>query len=145
MNRLYFGGLLATALLGLYIYAIVYTINFANHCSGACQLGESVSLLLQTIGALVSAVVVSELAVTSPSEPPGSQIANAVPAANRNAVTWLASAYLVIWLASGLVLVLFGWVKHENSVPQLASAAKEWLGFAIASGYAYFGVTPDHH
>lgn len=145
MNRLYFGGLLATALLGLYIYAIVYTINLANHCSGTCQLDDSVSLLLQTIGALVSAVVVSELAITNPTDSPGSQIAAAVPASNRDAVKALAQAYLLIWLASGIVLVTFGWVKHDNSVPQLAGAAKEWLGFAIASGYAYFGVTPDHH
>jgi len=145
MNRLFFGGTLAIALLGLYIYSIIYALDFAGHCLPSCDLGDNgVAFLLQTIGALVSAVVVSELAVTSPTEVPGTRIADAIPA-KANIVKWLASTYIIIWLLSGIVLVVLGWIQHPNTVPQLASAAREWLGYAIAAAYAYFGVTPNHH
>lgn len=140
MNRLYVGGVIAITLLGLYAYALIIALNAARVCSGTCQLSEGVAFLLQTLGALVSAVVVSELAVTRPFEAPGSRIAAGLSAKEGNAVKILAFAYILIWLLSGVYLIVMGWLQHPT-VPQIVSAAKEWLGYAIAAGYAYFGIS----
>jgi len=144
MSRLTFGGLLAIALLGLFVYAAMVALNTATHCSNtSCAVSDGIALLLETIGALVSAVVVSELAVTKPKEAPGTRFAEAhadYSAGQKTAVKTLAAIYILVWLVSGLVLVVIGLVQHP-SVSQLNSAAKEWLGFAIASAYAYFGIS----
>lgn len=141
MRRLTFGGLLAFALLGLFIYAVVLALIVAYDCTSTCSLSDGVAFLLETIGALVSAVVVSELSVTKPKEAPGTRLAEGYSEGQRTAVKALASIYIVVWLISGLALVIF-WVQHPT-VPQVASAAKEWLGFAIAAAYAYFGINPQ--
>jgi hypothetical protein len=146
VSRLNIGGVLAFTLLGLYIYAVIVSLAKAIACpnGSTCTLDDSVALLLQTIGALVSAVVVSELAVTKPGDAPGTGIAAASqlsPSATRSVKT-LAFVYILCWLVAGVTLVVVG-ISHPG-VPQVNSAEKEWLGFAIASAYAYFGVSPGH-
>ena len=59
MSRLTFGGLLAFVLLGLFVYAVVVALSVAYHCTSTCSLSDAAAALLETIGALVSAVVVS--------------------------------------------------------------------------------------
>lgn len=143
MTRLNIGGVLAFTLLGLYLYAVAASLIQAVACLKApCSLDDGTALLLQTIGALVSAVVVSELAVTKPGDAPGAGIAAASQLSPRGvmAVKTLAFVYIVAWLVSGVALVIVG-IWHPG-VPQVSSAGKEWLGFAIASAYAYFGVNP---
>lgn len=143
MRRLTFGGLLAFALLGLFVYSVVLALTVAYNCSSTCSLSEGVAALLETIGALVSAVVVSELSVTKPTEAPGTRLAvEGYSPGQKTVVQVLASAYIVVWLITGLGLVILGWVQ-KPTVPQVASAAKEWLGFAIAAAYAYFGINPQ--
>ena len=95
---------------------------------------------MQTIGALVSAVVISELAVTSPGDAPGTQLATADPRVPAGVVQALVSLYILAWFLSGLGLIVWGWGLHDTVSPATA-AAKEWLGYAIAAGYAYFGVS----
>jgi hypothetical protein len=143
MRRLTFGGLLAFALLGLFVYAVVLALRVAYGCTSTCSLSDGVAALLETIGALVSAVVVSELSVTKPTDAPGTRLAvEGYSEGQRTTVKVLVSSYIVVWLISGLALVILGWVQHPT-VPQVASAAKEWLGFAIAAAYAYFGISPQ--
>jgi len=143
MRRLTFGGILAFALLGLFVYAVVLALTVAYNCTSTCSLSEGVAALLETIGALVSAVVVSELSVTKPKDAPGTRLAvEGYSEGQRAAVIVLASAYILVWLITGLGLVIFGWVLGP-AVPQVASAANGWLGFAIAAAYAYFGISPQ--
>ena len=146
MNRLFFGGVLAIVLLGLYLYALAIALGKALSCSDiakGCPLDDGVALLLQTLGALVAAVVVSELSVTAPNEAPGTRIANAVgtpTARQQTTVKSLTALYIFAWVISGLALIVVGWIQHPG-VPQVVSAAKEWLGFGIGAAYAYFGVS----
>jgi hypothetical protein len=140
MRKCVFGGLLASALLGLFVLAVVLAIIKAYHCTGTCSVSEGIAQLLETVGALVSAVVISELSVTTPAQAPGTRLAQVFPEGQRGSVKFLASAYIVVWLLSGLALVIVGWVLYPT-VPQLNSAAKVWIGVAIAAAYAYFGIS----
>ena len=65
----------------------------------------------------------------------------AVWAWQQSTVKVLASVYILVWLISGLALVVFGWARNSEGAPVIA-AAKQWLGFAIAAAYAYFGINP---
>ena len=145
MTRLIIGGLLVLALLGLYVFAVCAALIIAHDCSTTCLLDDSaIAILLQTLGGLVSAVVVSELAVTKPTEAPGTRLARGFRVHQRKAVKILVNLYILVWLASGVVLIILGWVKHPT-VPELTGVAKEWLGFAVAAAYAYFGLSADEH
>jgi len=142
MKRVTFGGLLAFALLGLFVYAVVLALIVAHNCRRTCSLTEGNAALLEAIGALVSAVVISELSVTNPNEAPGTRLAARWNTdKQKTVVIALASTYIVVWLVTGLGLVILGWVL-KPTVPQLASAARAWLGVAVAAAYAYFGVSP---
>ena len=144
MKRVTFGGLLAFALLGLFVYAVVLALIVAYNCTTtSCSLSEGNAALLEAIGALVSAVVISELSVTNPNEAPGTRLAAQWNTKKqRTVVIALASTYIVVWLVTGLGLVILGWVL-KPTVPQLASAARAWLGVAVAAAYAYFGISPQ--
>jgi hypothetical protein len=143
MPKLWLGGLFGIILLGLFVIAVILGINEARACpQSACLLDDATSYLLGTVGALVSAVVVSELSVTPPTQAPGTRIAQAIPSA-RAFVMALASAYIAVWLLSGLALVIEGWVLYPT-VPQLISAAKAWIGVLIGATYAYFGISTNH-
>ena len=143
MTRLALGGLFGIILLALFVLAVIRGLNEANTCINApCVLNDATAYLLGTVGALVSAVVVSELSVTPPTQAPGTRIAQAFPAASAY-VTFLASAYIAVWVLSGLALVIEGWVLHDT-VPQVISAAKAWLGVLIGAAYAYFGISPQN-
>lgn len=143
VNRLVIGGLLAIALLGLFVYGVVVALNTARAQAPVPPLSDGTMLILETIGALVSAVVISELAVTKPKEAPGTRLADALTeysAGQKRAVQVLASIYILVWLISGLALLVIGLVQHPT-VAQVNSAAKEWLGVAVAAAYAYFGIS----
>ena len=141
MSRLTFGGLLAYALLGLFVYVLVLGLNAARQCPSTCSLSEGNALLLATLGALVSAVVVSELSITKPTDAPGTRLAVVgYSPGQATTVKALVALYILVWLISGMALIILGWLQYPT-VPQVISAAKEWLGFAIAATYAYFGIS----
>ena len=148
-TRLFFGGLIAIALLALYVYAIVYSIQ-AAHCigSGPCtkfspNLTEGVVTVLNLVGGLVSALVISQLAVTQPLAPPGSGFVeeNASDIV-KNSVKIVSIVYVVVWVACGLAALIVGLMKYPEAVPLLNAAAKTWLGLAVAAAYSYLGLKP---
>src|SRR5262249_47675701 len=99
MSRLTFGGLLAYALLGLFVYVLVLGLNAARQCPSICSLSEGNALLLATLGALVSAVVVSELSITKPTDAPGTRLAVVgYSPGQATTVKALVALYILVWL-----------------------------------------------
>ncbi len=150
MLSLLFSGLVALILLGFYVYAILTAILAAICLSGPnCQgytsdLGEGVATVLSLVGGLVSALVVAELAVTTP----GQQLAGRLLAASattttKRVLTVITTIYVLVWVISGVLSLIVGYMQHPNVVPALTSAAKSWLGLAVAAAYSYFGIKPS--
>ena|SRR5688572_3978014 len=147
MTKLLFGGLVAVILLGLYAYATVYSIQAALCLGGGpCtdyskDLNEGVVTVLNMVGGLVSALVIAQLAITEPGDPPGAGLlADNAANSTRNIVQVISIAYVAVWAACGLAALIVGYMKYPNVVPQLTAAAKSWLGLAVAAGYSYLGV-----
>lgn len=148
-TRLLFGGLIAIVLLGLYAYATVYSIQAALCLGGGpCttytpNLNEGVVTVLNLVGGLVSALVISQLAITPPGDTPGAGLVE-VNASDilKNSVKIVAVIYVVVWVACGVASLIVGLMKYPDAVPILNAAAKAWLGLAVAAAYAYLGLRP---
>lgn len=54
----------------------------------------------------------------------------------------IAIFYMVVWLVCGVCSLVVGNLLHPDAVPVLTTAAKEWLGLAVAAAYSYIGVKP---
>jgi hypothetical protein len=149
--RLLFGGLIAVILLGLYEYT-VYEAVMVVTCvtkSGCTQFkpddftpgfGHAMNL----IGGLVSALVIAELAITQPGQSP---VARAVGGAAAGpglqwTLTIVTSAYLLVWVGTGLTAYVVGTMWWPGKLQPLTDLGQGWLGLAVAAAYSYFGISP---
>jgi hypothetical protein len=97
---------------------------------------------LALIGGLVSAVVIAELAITTPDNPPLRRLLPDTPSKPQLTVLRLVTfLYLAVWLAVGLWVLVATWQKPDT-IPALTALARSWFGLAVAAGYAYFGLKP---
>ena len=138
-----FGGIIAIILLGLYATTVVFMILDA--IKGTSTTDQSgVIYIVTTIGGLVSALVVSKLTVTKPGENPGFfEIARQPNGKQSKWVTGTAIAYLIAWLSTGLAALIVGVMIVPDASQTLSDIGTTWLGLAVASGYAYFGINPE--
>lgn len=150
MVRVLFGGAVAIILLFLYAYALWYAIGAAECLSAPDCEGYSKNLnvgyrtILEIVGGLVAAIVLTELAVTTPGQTPGGRLVGTAdaPGLASTVAGILTSIYFLVWLVFGLWSLFVGFLQHPGVVPVLTSSAKAWLGLAVAAGYSYFGIAP---
>jgi hypothetical protein len=144
-----FGGAIAGTLLFLYAFALTYMSVLVYRAGQvrpdrAIEFSSGLVYVATTIGGLVSALVIARLAVTRPGKNPAVMRVAANEAGEPNIwVTRLAIAYLVIWLVVGLISLVIGVMVYPNVSQPLSDIGMTWLGLAVASGYAYFGIKPE--
>lgn len=146
--RLFFGSLIAVMLLVLYAYTVskgvaVVGCVVAGTCTAAAFTSGMSSTLSLTNG-LVSALVIAELAVTEPGQPPVVRVLGETP--SERARFWtkiLTGLYLLVWLAAGLWAFVVGFLQHPEALQPVTDLGQAWLGLVIAAGYSYFGVRPS--
>ena len=145
-TRLFFGGLIAIVLLGLYAYATIYSIQEAltlGPSGGTSNLTDGVRTVLNLVGGLVAALVIAQLAITQPNEAPGAGLVEDTASDTlKKAVKFVTISYVVVWVACGVAALVVGLMKYPDAVPILNAAAKSWLGLAVAAGYSYLGLKP---
>jgi hypothetical protein len=154
MTRTIFGGFIVVFLLGLYVYATVAAIQLATNTS-AGTLHESFANILTIVGGLISALVVTVLAVTPPGDAPGTNLAPAPSAAadlteqqkleaQKKWIGYVTIAYIAVWLGCGIAafVTYLNLDSPDTTAPALTSAAKTWFGLAVAAAYSYLGVKP---
>ena len=140
--KLIFGGAIALVLLGLYIYSVVFAVMLAESPEGG-TLNSGMLLALTTIGGLVSALVIAQLAVTKPGEAPVVRTlttAQQGSAATVTIVTWVAWAYVAAWIVLGVIAFVVGAMMYPGKVQSLTDLGQSWLGLAVPAAYAYFGL-----
>ena len=165
MSRLIFGGAVAIVLLVLYAYSIGrgvktwYCLNDPTYAGCNCKspdpstpptcqteypkdLNEGLLLILNLVGGLVSALVIAVLAVTTPGKPIGKVFLEDDPGQpSQTIITVISILYVAVWLICGIVLVIT-YIRKPDTVPAVSTAAKSWLGLAVAAAYSYLGVKP---
>lgn len=150
-TRMLFGGAIALILLGLHVYLVFYGVSIVRCISGggacsAADFNQAMAAALATIGGLVSALVIAELSITKPGEPPAARVmsASSSPGATR-ILTIVTSFYLAVWLATGLAAFVIGSLQHPEVLQSLTDLGQSWLGIAVAAAYAYLGVDPSRN
>lgn len=141
-----FGGAIAIILLGLYVYLVTGAIT-AVYCTPQpdclARFTDPMAAALALIGGLVSALVIAELAITKPGEPPLARTVGANSSKARiSTLTVLTFGYLGVWTLIGLVAFIVG-LNHPSVLQPLTDLGNSWLGLAVAAGYAYFGISPQ--
>jgi hypothetical protein len=148
--KLAFGGLIALILLGLYAYAVRVGVATAicaatTGCTALTAAGFTAGFAstMNTVGGLVSALVIAELAITRPGDAPmaRSLAEDSTPGA-RSALKLVTGLYLLTWVLIGLWAYLVGVMWYPSVVAQLTDVGQAWLGLAVAAAYAYFGIKP---
>jgi hypothetical protein len=144
--KLAFGGLIALILLCLYGYAVIFAVVIVLNGTPE-QFTDGYVTTMSTVGGLVSALVIAELAVTEPGKPPAARALTAAGGVDPSAtalsrLTWVTAAYLLAWVALGLAAYIVGVMQHPSVLTQLTDLGRNWLGLAVASAYAYFGIKP---
>lgn len=154
MVKLLFGGLIATVLLGLYVWAIIATASAAR-IGG--MISSDISWLLNSLGALISATVLAVLGATQPGElPAGKTFDKGLTGVSKTMAAYMPAIYIFVWIVCGVATVLYGFhmlfpaVALTSPLPAdvteaagaLNASAKAWLGSAIVAAYAYFGLRP---
>jgi hypothetical protein len=105
----------------------------------AVGFGDGLTYVVTTVGGLVSALVIARLSVTEPGKAPA-----VVPGATEQTAitTTIAILYLLGWMATGLVALVLGVMLYPKANQTLNDIGTTWLGLAVSSAYAYFGISP---
>ena len=147
-TKLLFGSIIVILLLILYFGLLVYSVHLAFTApKSPTDLRPELRRTLATVGGLVSALVISELAVTPPKQSPGVRLLVAPDQSEPDQVSitvvkFVAWTYIGIWIALGSAAFLTGELLFPGKVPTLTTYAQAWLGLAVAAGYGYFGLQP---
>jgi len=143
-------GVVASVLLVLYAYSVVYALRVVDCVTTpGCttyplsSFTDGMVTVLTLVGNLVSALVVAELAATKRGENPATRDLDANASKRvRGLVTVLTALYLLVWLVAGLSAVVVGFMQHPGVLQPLTDLAQAWLGLAISTVIAYFGINP---
>jgi len=149
--KLIFGGLIAVILLALYTYAVQFAISVATCISKAgCSdltldsFTGGFASTMTTVGGLVSALVIAELAITKPGEAPVARALDATASPRANKILKVVTgAYLLVWVVVGLAAYVVGNMWYPDKLKPLTDLGQAWLGLAVAAGYAYFGIKQE--
>lgn len=145
-----FGGTIAVVLLGVYLHLIRVAYQVVDCVTTAgCNkftidyFNDGMSQTLSTVGGLVSALVIAELAAAKPGEAPVLHaFGHSYAGRTRAILTYVTAFYIVAWLLGGLTAFFTG-LYHPKTLPPLTNLGQAWLGLAVASAYAYFGIKPE--
>jgi hypothetical protein len=151
--RQIFGGLLSVILLLLFVFLLWRAVGVTQAviacgpdatCAALARAQFSVSMEtgLNTIGGLIAAIVVTELAITTPNDVPAARIfaPPGAPPASGLAAKAASTAYLAVWVSTGLGAYVWSALLHPDALKSLTDYGNAWFGLAIASGYSYFGI-----
>ena len=144
--RSIFGAAIVLLLLVLYVLLAGSAVNLLD-CTPqpAClkDFSDSMTTYLALIGGLVSAVAITELAITVPKKQPFSRfLPDTAGKTARITLGVLTFLYLSAWLGVGLWVLVATW-QRPDALPALTALSKSWISLAVAAGYAYFGIQPN--
>jgi hypothetical protein len=144
-----FGGAIAVILLGIYLHLIrvAYQVVACVTTTGCTKyvatfFNDGMAQALSVVGGLVSALVIAELAATKPGEAPAARaLADDATDRSKFILKVVTTVYVLAWMLAGLTAFFVG-LYHPKELPPLTTLGQAWLGLAVASAYAYFGIKP---
>ncbi len=148
MKQVFRGGI-ALLLLGLYVWLVYRAFKVASCLADsscktytAADFNDVMARTLATVGGLVSALVISELAIATPGSAPAvGSLLYGLTGKKKSVAIILAVLYVVAWITVGLGALVFS-LHYPTTLSPLVSLGQAWLGLAVAAAYGYFGLKP---
>ena len=143
-----FGAIIAFLLFLIYLTTIIFMLSRIFSLNGgggtSIEFNTGITYVVTTIGGLVSALVIAQLAVTKPGENPAIvKVANVRGEFTQHkTATSLAYFYLGGWLLAGTACLIIGVMIYPDASKTISDIGTTWLGLAVAAGYSYFGIQP---
>jgi len=148
--RMLFGSIIAVFLLGVYVYCVWVAIQVVEcGVTSGCRppppnFSPQLASTMAVIGGLVSALVVSELAITKPLTFPLARSIDPNPGRiPKNVLAIVTACYLIVWALTGVSAFVVGYLQHPGALQQLTDLGQGWFGVAVASVYVYLGIKPS--
>jgi hypothetical protein len=147
-----FGGAIAVILLGLYVYTVIMALLITSCLSQKTEcksytkdsFTSGMAMTMATVGGLVSALVIAELAITKPGETPQARSLGKNPSNQaKEILKFTTMAYLMVWTLFGLLAFIIGFLQYPNVLQPLTDIGQAWLGLAVAAAYSYLGIKPE--
>lgn len=144
-----FGGAIAVILLAIYVHLLrvaylVVDCSATNGCTTypLTYFNDGMAQTISIVGGLVSALVIAELAITKPGEAPVARVLkHSASDTSKTVLRIVTMSYVLVWILAGLFTFFVG-LYHPKELPVLTTMGQGWLGLAVASSYAYFGLKP---
>lgn len=141
-------------LLCLYVWSIFDMIHSALACNfrfgvpipPECRVTERLATLTTTLQSLISAIVISVLAISPAKGPLNLSHFGITANASQQAIiaSYLALAYVAIWFVAGAAALGVGYIVLDDTAAAefkaLTDVGGSWLGLAVGAVYAYFGI-----
>ncbi|MCE7989150.1 MAG: hypothetical protein DYG89_48975 [Caldilinea sp. CFX5] len=138
-----FGAIVTFLLLLLYLFTTVLLLNDVYQWF-TLPLTEGTINIHTTVGGLVSALVVTQLAITPPGQSPTRRlVADSASERVRQFYTYIVFFYLGAWVFIGVVSLIVGVMLYPESNVTLGNSGTTWLGTAVAAGYSYLQIRPN--
>lgn len=155
MSRIAFSAGVAFLLLAIYLIGIGdIMLDLVRHCreygcpspnerpAVSMPQGGIPETVLITIGSLISAVVVTALAITPPKEKVLAAQFAALDEGEPNYLILATNIYLIAWMVAGAAAFLLGTIIYPEVHKFLADLGQAWFGTAIVAAYAFFKISP---
>lgn len=135
-----FSAIVTFLLLLLYLFTTILLLNDIYHWF-TLTVTEGTINIHTTVGGLVSALVVTQLAITPPGQnPSGRLVAETSSERTRQFFNYVVFFYLGAWVVIGVVSLIVGVMLHPEINATLGNSGSTWLGTAIAAAYSYLGI-----
>jgi hypothetical protein len=137
-------GVIAILLLAIYsmtLGKIILSVSSWDPNEGPFVANGNVIWVIELVGGLVAAVVISNLAVSNPGATPLSQVRTIATEYGEKLLQTVVWIYIIIWLIIGTAAFYVGVIKCPDVSEALTEIGKAWLGVLAGSIYAWFGIT----
>jgi len=140
------GFIITYLLLFFYAYAtyqgIAVVLCAAHRQCSPDSFSHELAYVLTTVGGLISALIVSELAITPPQKLPLARVFGGMKPGPQTLLALATYTYVAIWLVAGASAFVVGFLIHPHVVEPLTNVGTAWFGIAVAAAYSYFGINP---
>jgi hypothetical protein len=136
-------GVIACMLLLIYAFAlgkIILSVLNWTPGSGAYIGNANLVWIVNLLGGVVSAVVIGNLALSSPGQAPIEQVRVMTRSYGKKLMQTMVWIYISVWLVTGLAAFYAGVIKCPDVFDPLSQIGKSWLGILAGALYAWFGI-----
>jgi|WetSurMetagenome_2_1015567.scaffolds.fasta_scaffold00356_31 hypothetical protein len=136
-------GVIACLLLLIYVFAlgsvILSVLNWGPE-SGTYVANSNLGWVVNLLGGVISAVVIGNLALSSPGQAPVEQVRAMSLSYGKNMMKTMVWIYIGVWIFLGLATFYVGVIKCPDVYGTLNEMGKLWLGVLAGALYAWFGI-----